>query len=55
MPYIRDLHKAVLDPLWQGKPRPDRLTECGVCHGRAEKGDYRSKSFSVTDEAFRGK
>jgi hypothetical protein len=56
VPYIADLHKAVLDPLWGGKPRPDRLTECGVCHGRAEKGDYRSsKTFSVTDESFRGK
>lgn len=55
VPYIAELHKAVLDPMWNGRPRPDRLTECGVCHRKAEKGDYRSKIFSVSDEAFRGK
>lgn len=55
IPYVADLHRAVLDPMWGGQPRPKRLTECGVCHRKAEKGDYRSKIFSVTDEAFRPK
>jgi hypothetical protein len=55
VPYIADLHTAVLDPLWNGQPRPKRLTECGVCHREASRGDYRSKIFSVNDQAFRGK
>jgi hypothetical protein len=55
VPYIRDLHAAVLDPVWNGKPRPKTLTDCGVCHTRAAYGNYSSKSFSVNDEAFRGR
>ena len=55
VPYIHDLHAAVLDPLWNGQPRPKRLTECSVCHREAAKGDYRSKIFSVNDHAFREK
>jgi hypothetical protein len=54
VPYIADLHKAVLDPLWNGKPRPKTLTECSVCHTRANAGNFTSKSFTVNDEAFRG-
>jgi hypothetical protein len=53
VPYIRDLHAAVLDPVWNGKPRPKTLTDCGVCHTGAAKGNFSSKSFTVNDEAFR--
>jgi hypothetical protein len=55
VPYIAELHNAVLDPIWKGEPRPKRLTECGVCHRKAERGDYKSKIFKVTDEEFRGR
>src|SRR4051812_38487431 len=55
VPYIATLHAAVLDPSWNGKPRPKRLTDCEVCHVRASRGDYGMQAFSVTDEAFRGK
>ena len=51
--YIAGLHAAVLDPSWNGYPRPKRLTECEVCHVRAGKGDYRIQAFTVNDEAFR--
>jgi hypothetical protein len=51
--YIAGLHAAVLDPRWNGQPRPKRLTECELCHVRAPRGDFRIQAFSVTDEAFR--
>ncbi|HZZ94841.1 MAG TPA: hypothetical protein VFE23_19935 [Usitatibacter sp.] len=52
VPFIAGLHAAVMDPRWQGQPRPKRLTECEVCHVRAPKGDYRIQAFSVSDELF---
>jgi len=55
VPYIRDLHAAVLDPTWNGHPRPKTLTECGVCHRNVSQGNFTSKTFSVSDEAFRGR
>src|SRR5690242_1379397 len=55
VPYIASLHAAVLDPRWNGRPHPKTLTECGVCHRRAAEGDFAAKTFSVNDEAFRGK
>lgn len=55
VPYIKGLHAAVLDPTWNGRPRPKTLTECGVCHRRVSEGNYASKTFSVNDEAFRGR
>ena len=55
VPYIAKLHAAVLDPIWNGNPRPKTLTECGVCHNSVQSGDFRAKSFTVNDEAFRGK
>lgn len=55
VPYIASLHSAVLDPLWNGRPRPKTLTECGVCHTRAGEGNYSAKSFTVDDSAFRGR
>ena len=55
VPYIKGLHTAVLDPSWNGRPRPKTLTECGVCHRRVSEGNYASKTFSVNDEAFRGR
>jgi hypothetical protein len=55
VPYIAGLHAAVLDPIWNGTPRPKTLTECAVCHVKAQSGDYKIKDFSVNDEAFRGK
>jgi hypothetical protein len=55
VPYISELHAAALDPSWNGKPRPTRLTECETCHVWASKGNYGMQAFSVTDEAFRGK
>lgn len=55
VPYIAGLHAAVLDPIWNGTPRPKTLTECGVCHIKVQSGDYKSKDFSVNDEAFRWK
>jgi hypothetical protein len=55
VPYIAGLHTAVLDPLWNGRPRPKTLTECGVCHNRAAEGNYSIKTFTVDDEAFRGR
>lgn len=53
-PYIAGIHAAVLDPVWGGNPRPKTLTECSVCHLRAQLGDYTMRKFTVTDEAFRG-
>jgi hypothetical protein len=53
-PYIAGIHAAVLDPVWGGNPRPKTLTECSVCHLRAQVGDYTMRKFTVTDEAFRG-
>ena len=53
-PYIAGIHAAVLDPLWGGNPRPKTLTECSVCHLKAQVGDYTMRKFTVTDEAFRG-
>ena len=53
-PYIAGLHAAVLDPLWEGNPRPKTLAECGVCHHQAQAGNYVIRKFSVSDEAFRG-
>jgi len=53
-PYIAGLHAAVLDPLWGGNPRPKTLAECGVCHLRAQIGDFTMRQFTVTDDAFRG-
>ena len=55
VPYIAGLHAAVLDPIWNGYPRPKTLTECGVCHNAIQFGDFRAKSFTVNDEAFRSK
>jgi hypothetical protein len=53
VPYIEGLHAAVLDPLWNGTPRPKTLAECPVCHYRAEYGDFFERRFKVSDEAFR--
>jgi hypothetical protein len=53
VPYIEGLHAAVLDPLWNGTPRPKTLAECAVCHYRAEAGDFFERRFKVSDEAFR--
>ncbi len=55
VPYIAGLHAAVLDPVWNGTPRPKTLTECGVCHSGIRFGDFRSKTFTVNDESFRSK
>jgi Dihaem cytochrome c len=54
VPYIAGLHAAVLDPLWNGTPRPKTLTECGVCHNGVKSGDFNSRVFHVNDELFRG-
>lgn len=54
VPYIAGLHAAVLDPVWNGNPRPKTLTECGVCHTEAKAGDFNSRIFHVNDEQFRG-
>lgn len=53
-PYIGGLHAAVLDPLWDGNPRPKTLAECSVCHHLAQTGNFTMRQFSVSDEAFRG-
>jgi Dihaem cytochrome c len=53
VPYIEGLHAAVLDPVWQGNPRPKTLAQCSVCHYRAEQGDFFERRFKVSDEAFR--
>jgi hypothetical protein len=53
-PYIAGLHAAVLDPMWGGNPRPKTLAECGVCHLRAQIGDFTMRQFTVNDDAFRG-
>jgi len=55
VPYIAALHAAVLDPLWNGTPRPKTLTECGVCHDEVGTGNYKTRIFHVTDDAFSGK
>jgi cytochrome c553 len=55
VPYIAGLHVAVLDPLWNGTPRPKTLTECGVCHNEVKSGNFRSRIFHVNDALFRGK
>lgn len=52
VPYIEGLHAAVLDPLWNGTPRPKTLAECSVCHYLAERGDFFERRFKVSDEAF---
>jgi hypothetical protein len=54
VPYIAGLHATVLDPLWNGTPRPKTLTECGVCHNDVKSGDFNSRVFHVNDELFRG-
>lgn len=54
VPYIAKLHATVLDPIWNGKPRPKTLTECGVCHDRIGSGDFKSRVFHVNDHLFRG-
>jgi len=53
VPYIEGLHAAVLDPRWNGTPRPKTLAECPVCHYRAGLGDFFERRFKVSDEAFR--
>jgi hypothetical protein len=53
VPYIEGLHAAVLDPRWNGTPRPKTLVECPVCHYRAGRGDFFERRFKVSDEAFR--
>jgi len=53
VPYIEGLHAAVLDPRWNGTPRPKTLAECPACHYRAEAGDFFERRFKVSDEAFR--
>jgi hypothetical protein len=53
VPFIEGLHAAVLDPRWNGTPRPKTLAECPVCHYRAESGDFFERRFKVSDEAFR--
>lgn len=53
VPYIAVLHSTVLDPLWNGTPRPKTLTECAVCHTDAKIGDFKSRIFHVNDELFR--
>jgi hypothetical protein len=55
VPYIAGMHAAVLDPVWNGTPRPKTLTECGVCHSHINSGDYKTKVFHVNDEMFRGR
>ena len=55
VPYIAGLHATVLDPLWNGTPRPKTLTECGVCHTGVGSGDFKSRNFHVNDKLFRGK
>lgn len=55
VPYIAGLHAAVLDPVWNGNPRPKTLTECGVCHHDVKFGEFRTKSFHVNDHLFRGR
>jgi hypothetical protein len=52
VPYIEGLHAAVLDPRWNGTPRPKTLAECPVCHYRADTGDFFERRFKVSDEAF---
>lgn len=54
VPYIAKLHATVLDPIWNGNPRPRTLTECGVCHDRIGSGDFKSRVFHVNDHLFRG-
>jgi hypothetical protein len=54
VPYIAILHATVLDPLWNGNPRPKTLTECGVCHNDIKSGDFKSRVFHVNDHLFRG-
>lgn len=53
VPYIEGLHVAVLDPRWNGTPRPKTLASCPACHYRAEAGDFFERRFKVSDEAFR--
>jgi hypothetical protein len=53
VPYIAGLHAAVLDPVWGGYPHPKTLSECSVCHTKAETGNYTVRAFTVTDEQFR--
>jgi len=54
VPYIAGLHATVLDPIWNGNPRPKTLTECSVCHTDAKSGDFYSRIFHVNDLLFRG-
>ena len=53
VPWIVELHSTVLDPLWNGTPRPKTLTECGVCHDDIKSGDFKSRIFHVNDHLFR--
>ena len=53
VPWIAQLHATVLDPLWNGTPRPKTLTECGVCHNDLKSGDFKSRVFHVNDHLFR--
>jgi len=53
VPYIEGLHAAVLDPRWNGTPRPKTLAECPVRHYRAGLGDFFERRCKVSDEAFR--
>jgi hypothetical protein len=53
VPYIEGLHAALLDPRWNGTPRPKSLASCPVCHQLAESGNFLERRFKVSDEAFR--
>lgn len=55
VPYIAGLHGGMLDPKWNGKPRPKTLAECTVCHADAALGNYSTRVFSVSDIDFRGR
>jgi hypothetical protein len=51
--YVGGIHGGFLDPNFKGTPQVKTLSQCPVCHIRAERGSFAWVNYTVSDEAFR--
>ena len=51
--YVGGIHGGFLDPAFRGKPEVKTLSQCPVCHQRAERGWFSQVTYTISDESFR--
>jgi hypothetical protein len=51
--YVGGIHGGFLDPAFKGKPEVKTLSQCPVCHIRAERGSFAWVNYTISDDNFR--